>query len=461
LKLRLPGKVQRIINVLYQHGYEAYAVGGCVRDSVLMREPHDWDITTSATPEQVKELFDKTLDTGLEHGTVTIMIGREGFEVTTYRIDGEYLDGRHPKEVVFTPKLEEDLKRRDFTINAMAYSEHDGLVDRFGGMMDLQNRIIRCVGNPEERFSEDALRMLRAVRFSAQLGFSIDEDTRQAIKKLAPALKKISAERIQAELIKLLTSNHPEYFQEAYELGITKVILPEFDVCMECEQKNPHHMYTVGEHLIKSMTFIKRDKALRFTMLLHDIGKPKMKTTDEAGVDHFHKHASASCLMAEEILKRLKFDNDTIRTVTTLVRWHDYHPEPKAPQVRKLIHKVGQEYFPLLMEVQRADLLAQSGYQLEEKARNWERVGLTFDHILNEEQCISLKQLAVNGKDLIDLGMKPGKQVGETLEMLLNMVLEYPQCNTKMYLVAYVQEHVLSPDLPTDKAEGEIESKTE
>ena len=290
MQIQLPDKVHKIIDTLEAAGYEAYAVGGCVRDSVLGRKPDDWDITTSAKPEETKQLFPRTIDTGIRHGTVTVMLDKEGFEVTTYRIDGDYEDGRHPKEVTFTASLEEDLKRRDFTINAMAYSERHGLVDIYGGLADIEAGVIRCVGNAKERFTEDALRMMRAVRFSAQLGYRIDEGTRKAMTELAPNLQKISAERIQVELIKLVTSPHPDYLRIAYETGITAQILPEFDLCMKTVQNNPHHCYDVGEHILHSMLVVKEDKVLRLGMLFHDIGKPQTMTVDEKGITHNKKH---------------------------------------------------------------------------------------------------------------------------------------------------------------------------
>ena len=318
--LTIPEKVEFIINKLETAGFEAYAVGGCVRDSILGRKPDDWEITTSAKPEQVKALFRRTVDTGLQHGTVTVMIDKEGFEVTTYRVDGEYEDGRHPKEVTFTASLEEDLKRRDFTINAMAYNTSSGLVDMFGGLEDIKKKIIRCVGNPLERFTEDALRIMRAVRFSAQLGFEIEKETKAALSVIAPNLKNVSAERIETELVKLLVSPHPDYLRTAWETGITKEFLPEFDACMNTEQNTPHHCWTVGEHTLHSLLNVPCDKVLRLTMLLHDIGKPKVKTTDENGRDHFKTHGSVGEKMAKEILRRLKFDNDTIRKVSHLVK---------------------------------------------------------------------------------------------------------------------------------------------
>ena len=271
--LEIPKNAETILHILEKAGYEAYVVGGCVRDSILGRSPDDWDITTSAKPEQVKALFHRTVDTGLQHGTVTVLMEKEGYEVTTYRVDGEYEDGRHPKEVTFTASLKEDLKRRDFTINAMAYNPSSGLVDLFGGLEDIERKIIRCVGDPLERFTEDALRIMRAVRFSAQLGFAIEEETRKALKVLAPNLKHVSAERIQVELVKLLMSPHPDYLRVAYEAGITAEFLPEFDACMTTSQNTPHHCYTVGEHILHSLCHVRADKVLRITMLLHDIGK--------------------------------------------------------------------------------------------------------------------------------------------------------------------------------------------
>jgi len=272
MKIELPKKVLFIINNLQLAGYDAFAVGGCVRDSILARKPQDWDITTSAKPEAIKEIFRRTVDTGIEHGTVTVMIGKDSYEVTTYRIDGAYEDSRHPKEVRFTNCLEEDLRRRDFTINAMAYNDDVRLVDVFGGMQDLNHHLIRCVGDPRERFSEDALRILRAVRFSAQLDFPIEPDTAKAVKELAPNLKNISAERIQTELVKLLTSPHPERIQDACELGITKVVLPEWDAMVGVKQNTIHHKYDVAEHTLYTLKHVKRDKYLRLTMLFHDMG---------------------------------------------------------------------------------------------------------------------------------------------------------------------------------------------
>ena len=374
LELQLPENVQKIITTLQMYGYEAYAVGGCVRDSLLNRTPGDWDITTSAMPGETKSLFDKTFDTGIEHGTVTVVFGREGYEVTTYRIDGEYTDSRHPREVTFTRSLKEDLLRRDFTINAMAYNDKDGLIDIFGGKEDLQRKCIRCVGNAKERFSEDALRILRGVRFAAQLGFDISEDTKEGMRELAPTLRNISAERIQVELVKMLTSDRPELLKMAWELKITQIFLPEFDRMMETIQETPHHMYNVGEHTLHAMKNVRADKILRLTMLLHDTGKPALKTMDANGVAHFKKHAAESEKIAGRVLKRLKFDNDTLRKVTKLVKYHDYRMEATEKNVRRAMNIIGEELFPYYMEVRRADVLAQSLYKREEKIQNLDEI---------------------------------------------------------------------------------------
>ena len=403
----IPQKVEIIINILEKAGYEAYAVGGCVRDALLGRTPNDWDITTSAKPEQVKALFHRTVDTGIAHGTVTVLLEKEGFEVTTYRVDGEYEDGRHPKEVTFTACLEEDLKRRDFTINAMAY-------------------------NPRK----DALRIMRAVRFSAQLGFSLEEETRKALSVLAPNLKHVSAERIQVELVKLLVSPHPDYLRIAYEAGVTREFLPEFDRCMETPQNTPHHCYNVGEHILHSLLYVREDKVLRLTMLLHDIAKPVVRKTDENGRDHFKTHASVGEKMSKEILRRLKFDNDTISRVSRLIRWHDLRPTPAPAEVRKAINVVGEDLFPMWMEVQYADNKAKSDYRGEEKAARQAGVRMTWEEIMEKGECVSMKGLAITGSDLIAAGMKPGKEMGSVLHELLDAVLENPELNKKEALLS-------------------------
>ncbi len=436
IRICLPRKVEDIIDRIQAAGYEAYAVGGCIRDSILGKEPDDWDITTSAKPEEVKKLFDRTIDTGIQHGTVTVMYGKEGFEVTTYRIDGKYEDSRHPKDVTFTANLKEDLRRRDFTINAMAYNPKDGLVDLYEGVQDMKRGLIRCVGDARERFTEDALRMMRAVRFSAQLGYIIEEKTKKAVMELAPTLHNISAERIRTELVKLLLSAHPDFLKIAYETGITAQILPEFDICMETEQNNPHHCYHVGEHILHTLPYVKADKVLRLAMLFHDIGKPRTLTVDENRVTHNHGHAAAGEEIALRIMKRLKFDNDTIDKVGRLVRYHDLKIESSAKSIRRAVHQTGEDIFPLLFSVKYADIMAQSEYQREEKLSELEVLKNIYNTVIAEKDCLSLKELAVTGSDLLAIGMKPGREMGLTLHKLLEVVLEEPEHNQKDYLLS-------------------------
>lgn len=435
IQIKIPPEAGRILRILEDNGYEAFVVGGCVRDSLLGKTPHDWDITTSALPGQVKALFRRTIDTGLKHGTVTIPVGKDQYEVTTYRIDGEYLDGRHPSGVTFTSNLREDLLRRDFTINAMAYSESAGLQDYFDGLKDLEQGVIRAVGDPQKRFEEDALRIMRAVRFAAQLGYEVEAGTLSAMKRLAPTLARISAERIASELEKTLVSPHPEKIIMAYQCGITAVVLPEFDRCMETDQHNPHHIYTVGEHSVRAMRLIRPDRVLRTAMLMHDFGKPACKTTDSNGVDHFHGHPDVSAQIAEQVLRRLKLDNETRREVVQLIRYHDFRPGLTKASVRRAVTRIGGDLFSSYLEVQEADVLAQSAYRRSEKLGYLEDLRSLYAGILEEKDCLSLKNLAVNGNDLIKAGMTEGKEIGRVLRTMLEDVLEEPAHNEKSFLM--------------------------
>lgn len=436
MPIQLPEDVKTILHTLQAAGYEAYAVGGCIRDSLLSRTPEDWDITTSARPEETKALFGRTIDTGIQHGTVTVMCHGRGYEVTTYRVDGEYEDGRHPKEVTFTASLSEDLKRRDFTVNAMAYNEEAGLVDLFGGRQDLEQGIIRCVGEPDERFEEDALRIMRAVRFSAQLGFTIEERTKEAIRGHADRLRQVSAERIQVELTKLVVSPNPDFLRIAWETGITAVVLPEFDRQMSQPQHNPHHCFSVGEHTLHAMRAVRADKCLRLAMLFHDVAKPLCHTTDENGIDHFHGHAQKGERMAAQILKRLRYDNHTTELVSRLVKWHDVSIMPEKKAVRRAASRIGKDIFPLILGVKAADLAAQSDYHRAEKREWLEKLCSLYDEIKREGDCLTLKELAVDGRDLMEAGMMPGPQLGRTLQSFLEIVLEDPEKNTKEYLLS-------------------------
>ena len=435
MRIELPSDVKTIISRIEAAGFEAYAVGGCVRDSLLGREPSDWDITTSAKPGQIKEIFKRTVDTGIQHGTVTVLLHGRGYEVTTYRIDGIYEDARHPRDVSFTDNLKEDLRRRDFTVNAMAYNDTAGLIDEFDGMGEMERRVIRCVGEPVDRFSEDALRMMRAVRFAAQLDYTIDDATAAAIRKLADNLTKVSAERIMTELTKLITSDHPERLRDAYELGLTARFIPEFDRCMATPQNIRHHCYNVGEHILHTMMASPPDRVIRFTMLLHDIAKPVVLTVDEDGIIHNKGHAGVGADMSEDILRRLKSDNDLIAKVTKLIKYHDWRIEDNKKSVRKAASTLGPDLFPILLKVQRADVAGQSDYMRDEKNAKLDNIIRLYDEIVRDSEALSIRDLAVTGADLIAAGMEPGPQIGEVLNSMLEHVLEKPEDNNAEFLL--------------------------
>ncbi|MEY8337808.1 CCA tRNA nucleotidyltransferase [Lachnospiraceae bacterium 62-35] len=418
----IPPAVDRIIKRLGEHGFEAYAVGGCVRDTLLGRFPEDWDITTSAHPREVKGIFPRTIDTGIQHGTVTVMDNHTGYEITTYRIDGEYEDGRHPKSVAYTASLTEDLKRRDFTINAMAYSHERGIVDEFRGMEDLKNRIIRCVGNPIDRFTEDALRILRAIRFSAQLGFEIEENTVQAIRIIAPNMAKVSKERIQTELTKLLLSDHPEKISLVFERGIAPYISSRFyQVDEDRKMAGQRGWFILAEaekRLLKKKTEkLEHEKALRWAAFLRFSGPEG----------------------AAEVLRSLKMDNDTIGRVKVLVQWCYLPIEAEHTGVRQAMSRI-KEAFDDLLYLKRFVILAdlEEGSE-KEKAEaclaDLDAIEKIKEEIKKAGDCLCLRDLAVTGGDLIEAGLKPGKEIGEMLQRLLEDVLKFPEHNTKKYLM--------------------------
>ena len=459
MKIDIPKSARHIIDVLYSNGYEAFVVGGCVRDSLMGIEPKDWDITTSASPMEIKRLFPRTVDTGIQHGTVTVIIDKIGYEVTTYRIDGEYKDSRHPEDVIFTKDLTEDLKRRDFTINAMAYNDKVGIVDKFNGIDDLNKKLIKCVGIPQERFSEDALRILRAIRFSAQLGFAIEEDTRKAIQELAGTLVNISAERIKVEMDKILLSKQPAKVMDAYNLGVTRVFLPEFDNLVGIQQENPNHMYDVGEHTLQAIISLSKmlqdddlvkidglaynDKEklmMMWTMLLHDIGKPSCKYYDDVGIAHFKKHDIVGVDMASKVYNRLKFDRYTSDTSKKIIKWHDYRFTNTPTSMRRAMNRIGTDIFDYLFLVKKADTLAQNIDTVEEKMKDLDESYDLFRKIYQSNQCVSLKELAVSGSDLIANGFKPGKELGDILKMLLEIVIEQPELNRREILLDKLKE---------------------
>lgn len=447
-KINIPAGAEYIIEQLNSHGFEAYIVGGCVRDSLLGKNPNDWDITTSATPYEVKDIFKRTIDTGIQHGTVTVMVDKNismgeeySFEVTTYRVDGKYEDHRRPTEVTFTASLEEDLKRRDFTINAMAYNHSQGVVDIFGGQQDLASGVIKAVGVAEHRFQEDALRILRAVRFAAQLGFDIEDETKKAMTKLAENLRFISAERIQVELTKLITSNHPDRLVEAYNLGITSVVLPEFDVMMETNQDNPYHIYNVGIHTIKVMENVPPTQIFRYTALLHDVAKPVTKTLDDKGIGHFYGHPEKGADMARDILKRLKLDNHTINETCLLIKEHDFSLHgTNIKSFRRFLNRLGKERFHDFIIVKKADMAGQSDYNRDIRQGYVDDMLVMFDKVEKENQCVKMTDMAIGGQDLIEMGIAPGKEMGIILKSLFDKILEDPELNDREKLIKLVKE---------------------
>jgi tRNA nucleotidyltransferase (CCA-adding enzyme) len=452
MKIDLPFWINYILHKLMSNGYEAYVVGGCVRDSFLGRKPKDWDIATNATPEQVKQVCVgklHSIDTGIKHGTITLMAnylmdesGVYTAEVTTYRIDGKYSDNRRPDTILYTNSLKEDLSRRDFTINALAYNHKDGLIDYFNGIEDLNKGIIRCVGNPNERFTEDALRMLRAIRFSAQLGFLMAVQTSVAVKRNAKLIEQISKERITDEINKILWSSNPEKINALYGLGLLNFILPELSNCFDCKQNNPYHCYNVFEHIVKSVKAMENNLVLRLTMLFHDIAKPLCKSIDEDGRDHFYEHGVVGSKMASEILKRMRYDNYTIMRVRDLVLYHDAEIADTRKSVRSWLNKVGEETFRDLLKVREADIKAQNPEYYQKRHDKLERIKVILEGVLNDKECFSKKDLAINGSDLMNMGYPEGKQIGELINKLVDAVLDNPSINTREQLMALVKQFV-------------------
>ena len=435
--IQLPKPVKIILNTIKQAGHQGYIVGGCVRDALMGRFPKDWDIATSATPDQVKKIFLKTYDTGIKHGTVTVRMNNESYEVTTYRVEGEYKDHRRPSVVNFVGQIELDLARRDFTINAIAYHPDQGLVDPYGGMKDIKKSILKAVGNPEERFTEDALRILRGIRFSAQLGFTIEEKTLRDMIKCSSLLEYISKERIRDEMMKILLSDCPDKFRKMYKWGLLQYVLPELIPSFTTPQHHPHHVYDVGIHTIKAVEQVPQEAILRLAMLLHDIGKPATHTRDKEGIDHFFGHVPIGVKMTKKILRRLRFDNATIMKVTALVEYHDFHIQEKVTRtsIKDVLSKIGEELFEKLLIIQRADALAQNPNKLPPKLKKLEETRVIFEDIIRQKECYRIKDLAINGKDLVLLGIKEGKMIGDLLQEALEYVIKHPARNNKEHLL--------------------------
>lgn len=460
----IPSGARYIIYNLSRCGYQAYLVGGCVRDILIGRTPNDWDICTSATPEQIIHFVEymnkiedkcseisngrgvknniKYIPTGLQHGTITIVINGKPFEVTTFRQDGDYSDNRRPDNVTFTKNLSEDLKRRDFTINAIAYSLYEGFIDPFDGINDIKKKIIRCVGNPYDRFNEDALRIMRAIRFSAQLDFYIENKTNNAIFELSNNLDNISKERINSELCKILKSKHPENIVTSK--NIICEIIPEFKPCIDFPQNNPYHCFTVDKHIGSTLLVDKsNDLIVRLALLFHDIGKPYCYQDDEDGTRHFRGHGRVSSKMTDEIMRRLKFDNNTREKVVELVHFHDATFEVGKKYVRRWLNILGEEQFRRLLLVRCADIKGQSGLNETERLEKINNIERLLNEVLEENECFSLKDLQLNGNDLIQLGFSEGKEIGVILNRLLSQVVDGVIKNEKEELIKNIKNNVI------------------
>lgn len=441
MTMDMPKNVDIAINLLQSAGFEAYAVGGCVRDSLLGKTPNDWDITTSAKPEDMKSVFADfhCIDTGIKHGTVTVVIDGEPLEITTFRLDGEYEDNRHPKSVTFTSNLGADLGRRDFTVNAMAYSKMTGTVDLFGGQNDLKNGIIRCVGDPDRRFNEDALRILRALRFASALDFEIEEKTAQSLLKNRALLGNISEERIAKELLKLVCGKGAKRILTDFAPVLFE-ILPELQPMYKNSHDNPHHCYDIYEHTLIAVESIDPDPTLRFAMLLHDCGKPAVKKFDENGVAHFYGHQRISAEISAQILARLKVSNKFRDEILFLVsnhdRWELYENMEKMP---RYLSKFGLDGVLNLLKVMRADVLAQSPeyrYRLDQIADAEE----TAKNLAAQKPCLSLSELQINGRTLMDIGIPQGRKLGAVLAQLLDEVIDGVTKNTQEALTTRARE---------------------
>lgn len=435
-----------ICNTLEKAGYSAYLVGGAVRDLCIGRTPKDWDIATSAKPEQIKALFSKTIDTGIKHGTVTVMLNNRGYEVTTYRVDGNYSDGRHPDTVEFTPSIDEDLARRDFTINTLALDIRGKLIDPFGGIADLNRGIIHCVGDPYRRFAEDALRMLRAFRFEAQFNFQISAGTKCAIKQSVDKLNSVSAERIRDELTKLLVADHPALaLEDAYLLGVTKVILPEFDRMMECLHENKYHYTNVGRHCLAVVMGVPAMPTLRWAALLHDVGKPDTKAYDDTkGRYRYIGHPERSVEIASTILDRLKFSNADKNHILKLIQYHDYISDTPS-KLRRFAAEMGKDFFPDFNALRYADAYAHAPEYAPYIQEKHDQMASKIQSYFDDGSAIGIHDLAITGNDLLEIGLS-GKQIGDFLSRMLNECLGQPNLNNRQFLLAQAEKYKIHED---------------
>ena len=435
--MNIPQKCKLIFEILQNNGFECYAVGGCVRDSIMGQSPQDWDFTTDALPDDICRCFSQytTIDIGRDYGTICVVIDSEPFEITTYRCDGEYTDSRHPDSVTFTRNLIDDLARRDFTINSIAYSPATGFVDPYGGIKDIDDGIIRCTGIPYDRFSEDALRILRALRFSARLGFDIEKQTASAIHNLKDNLKAVHPQRIRKELTGILVAADAPSVISEYQ-DVMAVIIPEIEPMSETSQNNPHHCYNVWEHTVKALENTPSDELVRFAVFFHDIGKPSVKSTDSKGIDHFTKHQTISAELTSQILRRFGFPSKFVKDVSLLVKYHDERFRNSGADIKRILSIIGEDLFFKLMDVIYADISAQSDYQREDKFNLLKSTSEQAKTIIASGECYTLSALAVNGSDLIKMGFK-GKAISHSLSVLLKLVIKGKAENTKESLLFY------------------------
>ncbi len=441
MKIDLPKVALLIIDTLEKNGFECFAVGGCIRDVLSGRKVSDWDFTTNATPDQIEECFSSytTIDIGARFGTICVVIENKNYEITTYRTDGEYSDNRHPDKIIFSQKLEDDLSRRDFTINALAYNDRVGLVDLFNGLVDLEYGVIRCIGDADTRFSEDALRIMRALRFSSVFGYSIESKTAESISKNKELLSNVSVERILKEFSKLICGDHVDFILRRYK-DVIAVIIPEISVMFNFDQKSLHHNKDLWRHTVSAIKNSPPDEIVRTALLFHDIGKPMTVFTDEQGHNRYINHEKLSAAMANTILKRLKYPNSFIFKVLVLIEHHGDKLLADKALIKTYLKDIGQETFSNLIKMKTADVLAQSQYKREQKLSDLSTVEKLFNEIVSNNECYSLKYLEVNGKDLIHMFDLTGEQIGQILDTLLDMVINSTVCNNKEQLLLIAQE---------------------
>ncbi len=438
----ISSEILAILSALEKAGHEAYIVGGFVRDILMNTHPHDADITTDAEPEEIKRIFShhKTLDIGIKHGTVTVFIGSQPVEITTFRTESTYSDSRHPDSVCFTKSLSEDLARRDFTVCAIACSSKGEITDLYGGRRDIEGRVIRCVGEAERRFREDALRILRGLRFASVLGFTIEEETARAMRSCKGLLSKISKERIFEELSKLICGKNVRYILENFS-DVLEAVIPEIKGMKGFEQKNPHHIYDILSHTAAVVESTPPLLHLRLAALFHDSGKPDTFSLDSEGVGHFYSHASVSSQKAKEALTRLRCDRETLTKVTELVRRHDAPIEENERAIKRKLRSIGEEMLSDLITLQRADTKGLAP-EFHSRAAHFDALEKLVRDVISAESCFSLRSLAVNGKDMISLGLE-GKEIGKALNLALEGVIEERVRNEREELIEFIKNSLL------------------